>query len=1194
MSFNKQPNDREVALSTFGGKVSESNPSDLPDGVSPDCSDMEFVPGSVFSRRGLRKVFDAALYPLATRTYGKSYVDPVGVIRNLYLYSNGIMTVENVSAAPGIETVLTTTAAGSYAKSVTAFGREYIAVSDGLNGTDIPLQLTALSDGTLQLDRVTQDGPGAPPNINSIAIPAVSMAVSGAPGTLAITEVDPAGISGSGGFYTRVDIFVTSGAGTVAPGDIVTVSGTTGTFNGSYTVIASFDPTLIIAAAYFPPGTGFYLGPGTLTISSGITMARAGNLVTVNTAAPHQMQPGYQAQISGVPASTVGTSISSIVINNENSPGIATVTTANPHGLVPGLFVSLIGIAGTAVGGGATSAARAGQVTTVTTASPHGLSPGSVFTSSGFANPGFNTTAIVAQVTGLNTFTFFQADTDATDTTGTITLNWPIPNTPTPSYFEVIAAPSATTFQVVVNYSDGSWTGGTVKYAWDGTFYVQSVPSPTSFIYQQYGPNATTSTVGIVTPFGQASPGKHQLQVAFLTRQFGITRSSPPVQFISNGGQYLAVSNIPIGPPNVIARLLLFTGASGAYFFYIPTPPQVNGQLVGTATQINDNTTTSVVLDFSDNTLFAAIGVSVQGNNLANQITLEGALSFGFSGERLVTYGQRNRVQSLLNTGFDGGFLPSTPAVPTGWVPSDSRGSLTNGHYGSGWLINVGAGFGPCGKISQSFYADYNGSPIATGNTRYKVRVWLRPTATVADLTFVVAITSTLTGFSSTASIVGTSMNVAGSFLEAQFTVRTPISIPPDMQLSLYGTSSATNVTLLVDELSIIYSDTPYLNNILYGSYVDNPEGFDGVSGKFGPSQDTHKVMELGIIRNSLYLLTQEPSGRLHEVINNGVTEPSGWEVDEVGANCGIMSAFGLTKSQADDASASGGEEWFAWASSSGVRIFGGGEPWKISQEIQPDWESINKSAWKTVWAVNDPVARLMLFGLPIGAATAPNSIYTLNYRELDSASQIAAAAPVHISASGRLSAHDNARKWCPWDLAMNGGALMYRDAGTLPGRLPIVLFNGNGLTPNTSITGAFGQVYTLDPAKLTDDDYGIIAPYYVTYFFITPEQAQALQLGQMRLMVSYLSGQVSGVGNVTITAYVNNLNNPQNQTCVRTLDLVPNYDLEYPGASYTGNRIAFRIASSPLTDTTDNALAVQKLVPVMRSNVRLPVRGKA
>src|ERR1700748_1168717 len=85
--------------------------------------------------------------------------------------------------------------------------------------------------------------------------------------------------------------------------------------------------------------------------------------------------------------------------------------------------------------------------------------------------------------------------------------------------------------------------------------------------------SSATTAVGTVTPFGQAAPGIHQVRQSFLTRQGFLTRPSPWAQFIANGGQYLQISNLAIGPSNVVARIIEFTGALGALFYYIPYTP---------------------------------------------------------------------------------------------------------------------------------------------------------------------------------------------------------------------------------------------------------------------------------------------------------------------------------------------------------------------------------------------------------------------------------------------------------------------------------------------------------------------------------------------------------------------------------------------------------------------------------------------
>ena len=1293
MSINLQGT-AEAALSVFGGLVSEMSPADLPEGASPANNDCVFAPGSVASRSGLSRVFGTP-FPaggvsgqVPTVTYGKSYVTPTGDIQNLYLDSNGALWMEDVSNSPGTYSQIGSVTAGSYAKSVTAFGREYIAVSDGLHGTDIAYQW----DGTY-LDRVTMDGPGTAPTVSSVALPSVSMATVGSI-TLTLSESDPANLSG--GVYTQINTWTGTSVAGINVGDSLTISGYTGSsapMNGTWSIVGIFGggaggyATLIQLAANLPSTTVYSTAAASGVTSTG-AMQRQNNVVTVNTATAHQLQVGYQALIAGVPANTFGAggwanggSLTSIVINNSNLPGIATVTVSLPsgtttHGLTPGCFITLTGVTHTLVGTSLTSVSWAGGVATATTSAAHNLSPGASVTISG-TSAAYDGTFTVANIVSSTVFTFLFTPLSGSAFSGSasVYLNWPIPDTPEPTYFEVVSAPSGTTFQIQVSYTDGTWSSGTIKFAWNGTFFVTSVPSSTQFQYQQYGPNATSNTTSgpSVTPWGQAAPGIHQCQVMFLTRQGYITKPSPPVTFTANGGQYVSVSQIPIGPSNVIARILAFTGAGGEYFFYIPTAAVVSGNVVSTATQINDNTSTFALLDFSDNTLFASIGISIPGNDLANQIVIDGALGFGYYASRLITWGQRNRIQNLLNPGFDGGFVPASittltagmsssattasvtngnsiangayiqignelmlvtggggtttltvtryvlgsvkfyPSThstgdpvfvspfPTGWTAASggAGGILCVGHYGNGWEINGS------GSISQSFYDDSYGAPISTPNTYYTARACLKGSGS----SVVVTISSASTGFSSSATLTATSSGVF-QYSESGFSEAMPNTIPTDMVLSISQGSGTT----ILDELSIIYTESPYLDQIMYGSYANNPEAFDGVTGKFGAAQDSHKVMESGIIRQTFYILTQEPSGRLHQTNDNGVTEPSGWQVNEVASNCGVLSAFALTKSQSDDSSASGGEEWMAWASSTGARIFGGDEPFKISQEIQPNWvgaSSAGASSWstatginpaynKTAWALNDPVDRVIYFGMPLSASVqgAPNAVFYMNYRELDTASQIASGTPIHTGLSGKLICTDHTRKWSPWKMTMNGASLMYRQ----PGQLSVVLLGGNGKYPGSA--AGYGNVYTLSSSKLTDDDYRAISPSYTTYFFVSREQesqlsyvdakGQRMPLGGGRKMLSYVTAYIAGVGNIVLTYLCNSLTNPWALTTSRSLSTSPTIDLECGGGSAQSNRIAIQFAPQPLTGSTDVSFNLQKVLVGMKVAGHLPIRGSA
>jgi hypothetical protein len=357
--------------------------------------------------------------------------------------------------------------------------------------------------------------------------------------------------------------------------------------------------------------------------------------------------------------------------------------------------------------------------------------------------------------------------------------------------------------------------------------------------------------------------------------------------------------------------------------------------------------------------------------------------------------------------------------------------------------------------------------------------------------------------------------------------------------------------------------------------------------------------MDMAYLRQTLYLLTQDPSGRIHETTGSNATEPSGWNVDEVDANCGALSAFSLTKSQADDSSASGGEEWLAWASESGARIFGGGTAHKISQEIQSawsgtqqvtSWPQINMAAALGISAVNDPVDRVLYFFLPIGGNIAqPNQIYYMSYRELDTAEAIAASPPFHPSLSGRLIATDNTRKWTHSFRSFNGAARMYRGAG----QLSLTFLGGNG-GHAIGATAGYGNVYTLNAAFYTDSDFGQITSWYTTYAFPAHDEEQALQLGSHRKTLCYFIGSVAGVGQITITPLLGSLTNPSTLICTRNLSWTPAFDLEWTGASVTASRMFFRFQPQPLTAQTDNAFSLEKCIPVFRMAARLPVRGSA
>lgn len=140
-------------------------------------------------------------------------------------------------------------------------------------------------------------------------------------------------------------------------------------------------------------------------------------------------------------------------------------------------------------------------------------------------------------------------------------------------------------------------------------------------------------------------------------------------------------------------------------------------------------------------------------------------------------------------------------------------------------------------------------------------------------------------------------------------------------------------------------------------------------------------------------------------------------------------------------------------------------------------------------------------------------------------------------------------------------------------------------------------NVYSLQEAKLTDDDYGQISPYYVTYFAPTFDQEQQLELGGGRKLLAYLSMHIAGSRylaggcRLNLNFYGDTLRNQWALSHNRTLKPLAPFDGECAGGSTQSQRIAVKFASVPLAGQTDNAFQLTKVVLWVKV-AKLPVRG--
>jgi len=705
---------------------------------------------------------------------------------------------------------------------------------------------------------------------------------------------------------------------------------------------------------------------------------------------------------------------------------------------------------------------------------------------------------------------------------------------------------------------------GTTVGGYNVTWTVESVISPMQFTIEPLTilADATGGTIAAAGS-GVISVGVHKCVVMFLTRQGYITKPSPPVSWTATTGNTGAqVTDIPIGPANVVARILAFTAAGGAFYFWIPQ--DTTGSL---ATIIRDNTTTTAVVNFSDVTLLAAASIDQIGSDLFSLVVLKESAGVISYADRMFWWGELNSQENFLNMGFDGGFTQSVPGTPLGWTLD-----VTNGAGGSKEAADVVWGFAYKvtgdgatvirGLISQSAYRDYLSVAILSPETEYGIRFRAKQSgATQGNL--VVEI------FSATAGSLGTFSTIIAAISTARYqrlsgTLMTShTTIPADAVLRVYTNGTLNNgAFILLDEMEIYPTLVPNNTTLLRASYIINPESFSGVTGVIGVSQlNGEAVRRTFKLRDNFYI---QKEGSWFSTSDNGTSEPDGWQVNTISLKVGACSVN----------SGVGGEEWDVSASEKGVYLFNGSEPIKISQEIQPTWDGINFAAKNTIWMANDVAQRRIFIGIPRILDVVPSYVLMMNYRELNESSALASQGPVHISTSARMISWDMSRKWSPWNVFANCGAICADSTGGTR-----ILFGQNLFN---------GKLYELN-ANATSDDGAPINSIYNTFFFVTREMEQGMQLGLHRKLYTYLTMFVSGSGLLLLQAIADSLSSVRTKTLApRTLSANPGYDTEVP-VNFTGDRMTFGVSTNAVGD----GFRLSKMVVTMSGDPWIKLRGR-
>jgi len=581
----------------------------------------------------------------------------------------------------------------------------------------------------------------------------------------------------------------------------------------------------------------------------------------------------------------------------------------------------------------------------------------------------------------------------------------------------------------------------------------------------QIGPSEGPTVADSITA-GSVSSGAHQVVVVFVTRQGYWTAPSPPVSWTAGGGWKANLTNIPTGPSNIVQRLLAFTASGGASFYCVPA-----------TMAINDNTTTSLAVDFTDSVLLSGTSLDY----LFSQIELSEQLGVTAYSGRLFWWGERAQMDNWRNLTFDGGWDPSLANRPLGWHPDPVLGPGGSREpadvvWGDAYRITADGVSAARGYISQGAIVDSSGNPLIAPNTDYSVR------ARVARSANLTAGTLRVNLFSPTLSQIGMGLAVTPaqattSYQEFTADLCPPqASLPSDLTLRVYadGIPAPAGESFLVDNIEVFPTDAAQNASLVRCSETEEPEAYDGVTGIMSVAENNGQGIRAAFtIRNNLYFVKERS---MYVTADDGVNEPALWQIEEVSNQVGTPSVHGVGI----------GEEWVVIAGRSGLYLFDGAEPTKISQEIQPTWDSINWQYGELIWVQVDTQRKRILVGVPMGSATQPNQILMLDYTEGFGDPLVA-----------MLTAPERSRKWALWTIPANSCGLIERPDGVAH-----IFFGSNNGT---------GKIYALAPGTYSDDGAAINS-YYSTAFLAATGLSG-------RNLFGYLTGYVQGSGSLALSA---------------------------------------------------------------------------
>lgn len=699
---------------------------------------------------------------------------------------------------------------------------------------------------------------------------------------------------------------------------------------------------------------------------------------------------------------------------------------------------------------------------------------------------------------------------------------------------------------------------------------------------------------GFVGAPALAAAGPNAPSVAANAGVVGVAWANPNNVFVEDGAVATAIIN-PLGTPVPNLNRSMALQASG-FGFAIPSNATITGIVVKAKVKGSD---AIHLTDYSVKMLKAGV---VSGSEHANGNIWTAALAFQtygssadlwgalwtYSDINLATFGvqyQTKNLDTVNNRTASIDFISitvsyTTPAGavgPLGWTlgaafagGNSALSSSYTADWGDAFSITGDGATAKRGEINQSAYQDYLRVPVINRNTAYRVRARVASANGLTAGTLHINLTS-ITGAFTTGGLTVQAVDLAATYQEFDAMLTTAIVSPPvDMLLQVYVDGTPNNGgSFLVDSIEVYPENVPFNYSTARLSHAFNPESYDSTLGQIQvrPS-DGQQFRAAFPLRANLYLAKDH---YLCYTTDDGVNEPASWSINEVSSTIGICGPNACDWT----------EEWAVFAERSGLYIVWGSDPAKISQEIAHDasgtgrvaWDSINWQYGHTIWVRIDQANRMILVGAPVNGATTPNRVFMLDYRWLESASDIAGDPLLTYSAfTGKMIAHGKGRRWATWSITANAMCFAERADGT------VQPFFGNGV--------ANGKIYQQIDAAAQPSDDGLGVPWtYQTYSCPSHMEEQMLQLGAHRKLAGYLKLKAIGAGLLGLA-----ISTMQRTTLLRSyqLSLSPAGDGERP-LNVHGERFAITIRQN---EGAENWFQLEKLVLCLRKENSIPVRG--